>query len=226
MPLGEPAAVLTEVARRLGHRWILRDVSLTVRRGEALMLLGSNGAGKTTLLRLMGGLLQPTKGAVERRATVGLVAHDTMMYSALTARENLTFFGRLYGVNDRGRIAAALERVGLGRFGDERIQTYSRGMLQRLAIARALFHDPGLLLLDEPLSNLDDAGCTLALELVTERVRTGGAVVMATHQLGDLVQCASHVAFLAHGGVAALESIDGRDARSVTERYRELTRVG
>jgi heme exporter protein A len=213
------------MGRRLGHRWVLRDVSFTVRHGEALMLLGSNGAGKTTLLRVIGGLLKPTLGTVDRRATVGLLAHDTMMYDALTGRENLTFFAKLYGVNERTRIDGALELLGLARFGDEPIQTYSRGMLQRLAIARALLHDPGLLLLDEPLSNLDDAGSQLVIELLSNRVEAGGAVVMATHQLGDLVSCASHVAYLARGGLAALESVDGRDARSVTERYRELSRV-
>lgn len=226
MQPGEPAVVLSDVARRLGHRWVLSEVSLSVRAGEAVMLLGGNGVGKTTLLRIMGGLLKPTRGTVERRATVGLVAHDTMMYSALTGRENLRFFARMYGVEDGRRVDEALELLGLGRFGNERIQTYSRGMLQRLSIARALLHDPGLLLLDEPLSNLDDAGSELLLTLLRERVDAGCALVMATHQLGDLVQCASRVAYLTKGRVAATEELDGRDARSLLERYRELTRVG
>ncbi|MFQ6047541.1 MAG: ATP-binding cassette domain-containing protein [Gemmatimonadales bacterium] len=226
MPPGDPVVVLTDVARRLGHRWVLSDVSLTVRRGEALMLLGGNGVGKTTLLRVIAGLLKPTRGTVQRRSAVGLVGHETMMYSALTGRENLRFFARMYGVADGARVDDALELLGLARFGDERIQTYSRGMLQRLSIARALLHDPGLLLLDEPLSNLDDAGSELLLTLVEQRVAAGCALVMATHQLGELVRCASHVAYLAKGRVAAMEELDGRDAKSVIERYRELTRVG
>ncbi len=136
-----------EVSRRFGYRQIFRQISLSIKPGEVLALIGPNGAGKTTLLRVLAGLLKPTDGSVDRRGTVGLVAHHTMTYDALTARENLAFVGRLWGIDDGSRIDALLDRVGLSKWGEQRTATFSRGMAQRLAIARALVHDPQILLL-------------------------------------------------------------------------------
>ncbi len=222
MPLAEHPILLREVSRRFGHRWVVRQVSLDVRAGEMLLLIGGNGAGKTTLLRLMAGLLKPSRGAVERRGVTGMVAHHTMLYDALTARENLVFVARLYGIQDRSRIDRLLDRLGLLQVAGERIATFSRGMLQRLAIARSLLHDPNILLLDEPLSGLDDAASRIVLDVVRELEGRGGALVIATHQLIELVSLAARVGYMVSGKLAALEAADGRDAGAVMQRYRDL----
>jgi heme exporter protein A len=160
---------------------VLVDVSLAVSPGQALLLVGPNGAGKTTLLRVLAGLLRPSAGHVDRRAPLGMVAHDSMLYPALSARENLRFFARLHRVNGRGRVDALLEQVGMTQRADDRVGTFSRGMLQRVAIARALVHEPGLLLFDEPLSGLDDAASrTLAALLGALRDR-GTAMIIVSH---------------------------------------------
>ncbi len=216
------AVQLREVGRRFGHRWILRSVSLEVGSGEAVLVVGGNGAGKTTLLRIVAGLLKPTTGVVEREATVGLVAHDTMLYDALTARENLSFFARLHGASDGDRIDDLLRRLGLAEAADRPIVTYSRGMLQRLAIARALLPNPDLLVLDEPLSSLDDPGIRLVVELLDDLRAAGRAIIIATHQIPELVSVAGRVAYLARGRVEATEPIAHGDAEAVRRRLREV----
>lgn len=155
------------LGKRLGERWVLAQVSFRVERGGALALLGPNGAGKSTLLRILAGLWKADRGTVVRfgqavtepRADrrIGYLGHRSLLYPALTARENLTLTARLWGCDPR-RAGAALEEVGLGRFLDEPVATFSRGMLQRAAIARALLPDPEVLLLDEPYTGLDAPG--------------------------------------------------------------------
>jgi heme exporter protein A len=194
--------------------------------GEAVLLVGGNGAGKTTLLRVMARLLKPSKGTVECRGLVGMVAHHSMLYDALTARENLAFVARLHGLPRGDNLDALLERLGLAHVSGERIATFSRGMLQRLAIARSLLHDPDVLLFDEPLSGLDEAGARVVLEVLTELQKRGTAAVIATHQLVELVAVAGRVGFMVNGKLVALEPLDGRDAASVVDRYRELVSDG
>lgn len=219
----EPAVAARGVSRRYGGRWVLRDVSLDVPPGDVLLLLGPNGAGKTTLIRILAGLVRPTRGEVARRAAVGMVAHHSMLYDALTARENLAFFARLHGLADRARVMALLELLGLHQVADQRVGTFSRGMVQRLAIARALLHDPALLLLDEPLTGLDESASRIVLGVLWERRAAGGAVVIATHQFAELLDLASRVGFLLGGRLAAVEPVAGRHATQVLERYRALT---
>jgi ABC-type multidrug transport system ATPase subunit len=190
--------------------------------GEALMLVGGNGAGKTTLLRLMAGLLKPNRGTIRYSGAVGMVAHHTMMYDALTARENLTFFGRLHGLPRDGRVDRLIDLLGLTHARDQRIATYSRGMLQRLAIARALLHEPDVLLLDEPLTGLDDAAAHTVLDVIDELKRRGAALVIASHQLVELIATVARVGYMVAGRLAALEAIAGLDAGGVVSRYREL----
>jgi heme exporter protein A len=213
------------VSKRFGHRWVLREVTMEVEQGEAVLLVGGNGAGKTTLLRVMSGLLKPNRGTIERFGTVGMVAHHTMMYDALTARENLAFFARLHGLPSDGRIDRLLELLGLTDFASERIVTFSRGMLQRLAIARALMPEPEVLLFDEPLTGLDDAASHVVLDVIEELEARRAALVIATHQLVELVGVATRVGFLVRGALAALEPIAGRDAGGVVSRYRELVAI-
>ncbi len=225
MPLAEPAVAVRGVFRRFGYRWVLRDITMDVAPGEAVLLVGGNGAGKTTLLRVVSGLLRPNKGAVALGGTVGMVAHHTMMYDALTAHENLTFFARLHGLKIRARIGELLERMGLAHVADERIGTFSRGMLQRLAIARALMPKPRVLLLDEPLTGLDDAASRTVIDVLDALEEQGVAMMIATHQLVELVGTAARVGYLVNGKLAALEQCGG-DAGQVVERYRDLVAGG
>lgn len=172
------------VEKRYGRKRVLRGVSFVVPRGGFLVVTGANGAGKTTLLRLVAGLAAPTRGVLEvtgDRRDLGFVGHEPLVYQELTALENLELFGRLYRVADRReRSGMLLERFGLWDARSDRVSTYSRGMVQRLALCRALLHDPALLVLDEPFTALDEDGaCVLDAELSTlvgERT-----VMLSTH---------------------------------------------
>ena len=176
------------VAQRLGKRYgekrVLRGIDLTLPRGGFLVVTGPNGAGKTTLLRICAGLAQPDEGTIERsaeRAQVGYLGHEPLVYRELTALENLELYGRLYRLPERReRIGMLLERFGLWEVRRERVASYSRGMTQRLALCRALLHEPELLVLDEPYNALDESGAELLdtqlAELLGERT-----FLLATH---------------------------------------------
>ena len=154
-----------EVEKRFGTRRVLRGVSFELERGGRLLVTGPNGSGKTTLLRLLVGLAAPTRGTLEvqvDRGRVGFLSHEPLVYRELTALENLDLFGRLYRLPERReRIGMLLERFGLWEARNERVVAYSQGMTQRLALCRALLHEPELLVLDEPFSALDEPGADL-----------------------------------------------------------------
>jgi len=170
--------------KRYGDRRVLRGVEFEVVRGGFLLVTGPNGSGKTTLLRLCAGLAAPTRGELAvgvDRARIGFLAHEPLLYRELTALENLDLYGRLYRIPERReRIGMLLERFGLWDERRTRAGSYSRGMLQRLALCRTLLHDPDLLVLDEPFSSLDDEGAALLDRELQERRRRAGFVV-ATH---------------------------------------------
>jgi len=195
---------------------VLRKLDLQVRRGEFVALLGPNGSGKSTLLRLLAGLTKPTSGAIfvggweipreaaAVRAQIGMASHKVLLYENLTALENLRFFARLYAIppaEAEARARARLEQVGLARRADSLVRTFSRGMQQRLSIARALLHNPDVLLLDEPYTGLDqDASLTLD-GLLRQAHAEGRTIVMSTHQLERAAEIASRVLILSRGGV-------------------------
>ena len=170
--------------KRYGRRRALAGVDIELPRDGCLLVTGPNGSGKTTLLRLVAGLAAPTRGTLEvdvDRSRMGFLAHEPLVYRELTALENLDLFGRLYRVPERReRIGMLLERFGLWESRNERVAAYSRGMTQRLALCRALLHDPDLLVLDEPYSALDDQGAGL---LDRELADLAGArtLVVSTH---------------------------------------------
>ena len=172
------------VEKRYGDKRVLRGVGFDVGRDGFLLVTGPNGSGKTTLLRLCAGLAVPTAGDLEvtpQRGRIGYLAHESLVYRELTALENLDLYGRLYRVAERReRIGMLLERFGLWDARHDRADSYSRGMLQRLALCRALLHDPDLLVLDEPYSGLDEAGALLLDGELAER-RPSRAFVVATH---------------------------------------------
>jgi heme exporter protein A len=186
----EAAVELDGVGRAYGEQVVLRDVTLALPAGRSLAVFGANGAGKTTLLRILATLLRPHAGAARVlgralpregwavRGRLGLVAHDPLLYRDLTARENLRFQARLRGVAFE-RVEALLARVGLEPKADEPVRTLSRGMVQRVAICRATLHEPALLLLDEPLANLDPAAAELVAPLIGRD--SGAARVLVSH---------------------------------------------
>jgi heme exporter protein A len=180
--------------KRYGDRPVLGGLDLDVPRGGFLVVTGPNGAGKTTLLRLVAGLAAPTRGELEvaaERAQLGFLGHEPLVYRELTPLENLDLFGRLYRVPDRReRIGMLLERYGLWDVRAERAGSFSRGMLQRLALCRMLLHEPDILLLDEPFNALDTAGAAL-LDGELAGLREGRTFLVATHDPDRLAPLAT-----------------------------------
>ena len=204
------------LSKRLGGRWVLRGLDLQVNEGEAVALLGPNGAGKTTLLRLLASLAKPSLGeirggglrlpqdALAWRARLGFLGHRPMLYQDLTAEQNLQFFARLYALADaQTRIDEVLEQVGLARRRREPLRVFSRGMLQRLAIARAILHRPRVLLLDEPHTGLDLEGAAQLDELLRGLIAAGSTLLFSSHDLARAQQLADRVALLVRGQIAA-----------------------
>jgi heme ABC exporter ATP-binding subunit CcmA len=201
------------LVRRFGEREAIAGVSATLRAGETLAVLGPNGAGKTTLLRVLATLLRPHAGRVEVlgnelprdahavRPQVGLVGHEPLLYRELTARENLGFYARLYDVADAGgRVEELLARTGLTKRADEPVRSLSRGMVQRIAICRAVLHRPSLLLLDEPLAGLDPEAAELVAPLIGRPC--GSTRVLVTHDIDRSLAEADRVLGLVDGRVA------------------------
>ena len=182
------------LGRRFGSKRVLHAVDLELERGGFLLVTGPNGSGKTTLLRICAGLAAPTSGAIEvevERGRLGFLGHDPLVYPQLTALENLDLYGRLYRVPERGeRIGMLLERFGLWDARRERTGTFSRGMLQRLALCRTLLHEPELYVLDEPYASLDTEGAQLLDRELRDR-RGRGTFLIATHDPDRIAPLAS-----------------------------------
>jgi heme exporter protein A len=182
------------LGKRYGEKRVFEGLDLDLPRGGFLVVTGPNGSGKTTLLRLCAGLAQPTAGELElgvERGRLGFLGHDPLVYGQLTALENLDLYGRLYRVPERReRIGMLLERFGLWEARRERAASYSRGMLQRLALCRAFLHEPDLYVLDEPFAALDGAGAEL-LDRELEERRPRGTFVVATHEPGRVERLAT-----------------------------------
>jgi ABC-type multidrug transport system ATPase subunit len=221
---------LIDVSRHFGRRRALSHISLTLRAGEIVGLLGPNGAGKSTLIGVVATLASPTSGEVRYgdqparalgaslRRAIGLLAHELHLYPELSARQNLTFFAELYGLDAGGLVDAALESAGLLDRASEPVNGFSRGMRQRLALERALMHRPRLVLFDEPFTGLDDR----AVAMVSDRLRrlaAGGAiVVLATHDLDLADGLVTRVALVRDGRLLS----DEPAAAGLRARYRAL----
>ncbi len=209
------------IEKRFGHKRVLRDVSFSVAAGEALSLLGANGSGKTTLLRIIASLDRPDKGEVwlgpvplstaanEIRRYIGVVAHAPLLYDRLTGAENLQFFARLYDLEEpQRRIEQLLRTLELWRWRDSSVRTYSRGMSQRLAIARALLHDPPVVILDEPDTGLDRESLQRMAELIGQLRKRNRAVLITTHSMERAVTWADRVVELRAGRLHQMEEPD------------------
>lgn len=209
----KPALAVEDVWKFYGDFPALRRISFTVESGSCLAVLGRNGAGKTTLLRILAGLSQPARGKVslfgdnaresKTRCRIGVLGHGIGIYDELSAIENLLLFGRLYGLeNPRKTALEWLERTGLERVKDGLAREFSRGMRQRLAVARAFLHEPSVLLLDEPFTALDDRAIAVLQDLLRDAIAAGRMVLISTHQLREALELATHVALLNRGRLA------------------------
>lgn len=210
-----------QLVKRFGYKVVLRGLEFSVAPGEFVALLGPNGAGKTTFLRILSSLSRPTLGHVsiagfelpEQAAAVrqrlGVVSHLPLLYGDLTAEENLVFYGRMYGVPLQGknalkqRITQVLELVGLAARRTDLVRTFSRGMQQRLAIARAVLHDPDVLLLDEPHTGLDQDACAMLDDVLRTVAARGRTVVMTSHDLSRAEDLANRFDVLSRGAIQA-----------------------
>ena len=214
--------VVDGLSKAFGLRLALRDVSFRVPRRTILGLLGPNGSGKTTLLRILAALSSPTRGrvtiggwalpaeAAAVRAQLGVIGHLPLLYDDLTAEENLRFFARLYGLGSgnhaagsQDRISAALRRVGLAKRARDRVQTFSRGMVQRLAIARSMVHDPPVMLLDEPYTGLDASGSAMLDGLLREWRAEGRTMIVSIHDIPRAASICDRVVILRQGQIVA-----------------------
>ena len=234
-PYDGPLLAATALARSYGPHQVLRGIELSLTAGETLLVAGANGAGKTTLLRILAGLMRPGAGEVrvcgrrlthsdpEARRPIGLVSHQSLLYDDLTLIENLTFAARLHGLKAPGNAARqALADAALAAHADATPRQLSRGMLQRAAIARALIHEPSLLLLDEPFTGLDAGAAERLRDLLAARALGGRALVIVTHQLAEAWGLASRVAVLAGGRLILDEPRQG-DVGAFLPRYAALT---
>ncbi|MGI8783089.1 MAG: ABC transporter ATP-binding protein [Acidobacteriota bacterium] len=224
-----PLVRLSGVSKYFGPVSALRQIDLEVGQGRMLAVFGPNGSGKTTLLSLLASLTSPTRGQIEyfgefgqdagsRRARIGLISHQLMLYGEMTARENLSFFARLYAVEGDRRAEELLQQLGLGDAMDRPVRTFSRGMKQRLAIARALLHEPDLLLLDEPFTGLDQHAAGMLRDLLKGLKNNRRTIVMMTHRLDIGAELADDLAILSLGRLAYY----ARHDEAVVERFEEV----
>lgn len=221
--------------KSFGLRPVLRGVDLTVAAGECVALMGPNGAGKTTLMRILATLSKPTMGIVrvagyplpagasEVRQRLGVVSHHTLLYADLTAEENLAFYARLYALSHpAARIAAVLEQVDLSRRRRDLVRTFSRGMQQRLAIARALLPDPEVVLFDEPYTGLDPNAALMLDEVLRAVAQQGRTVLLSTHDLPRGLALADRVLILAHGVIAHDSATAGLEPAAFAATYDQV----
>jgi heme exporter protein A len=220
--------------KRFGMKTVLRGLDFDVQPGEFVALLGPNGAGKTTFLRILASLSRPSLGTVSVagyrlpdqaaavRARLGVVSHLPLLYGDLTAEENLRFFGRMYGVVDiEGRITEVLELIGLAERRRDLIRTFSRGMQQRLAIGRAVFHDPDVMLFDEPHTGLDQDASAMLDEVLRSVAAKGRTIVMTSHDLMRAEDLATRFDILSRGSITASSTRKELGRNNLLSFYRE-----
>ncbi|HTX92454.1 MAG TPA: heme ABC exporter ATP-binding protein CcmA [Anaerolineales bacterium] len=223
-----------KLAKRFGLKTVLRGLDFQVAPGEFVAILGPNGAGKTTFLRILASLSRPTFGEVRVagyqlpkqaaavRSRLGVVTHQPLLYGDLTAEENLRFYGRMYAVPDLDcRISDVLELVGLSARRRDLVRTFSRGMQQRLAIGRAVLHDPEVMLFDEPHTGLDQDACDMLDGLLRNVAGRGRTVVMTSHDLARVEDLATRFDVLSRGVIAASKPRSGLGKRNLLDFYRK-----
>lgn len=223
-----------KLTKRFGLKTVLRGLDFQVQPGEFVALLGPNGAGKTTFLRILASLSRPSMGEVKVagfklpaqaaavRARLGVVSHMPLLYSDLTAEENLVFYARMYGIQRRTlRISEVLNMVGLESRRADLVRTFSRGMQQRLAIGRAVLHDPDVILFDEPYTGLDQEASAMLDEVLKTVAARGRTVVMTSHDLVRAEDLATRFDILSHGAIAASTTPQAMGSDNLLTFYRQ-----
>ncbi|MBP2241494.1 heme exporter protein A [Cytobacillus eiseniae] len=230
---------LKNITKVIGDKLILRNFSLTLARGESVAVIGPNGAGKSTFFKLAVGLMQPTSGEIHLNQAqikkkslllqkkIGYLGHESFLYNALTPRENLVFYGKLYKVkNIEEKVANLLKEVGLHYFKDIPIRSFSRGMMQRLAIARVLLADPEYLFLDEPHTGLDQEAVSLLNRLIEERQREGIGILLISHDFEQVVSVCERVLVLNKGRIIEERQIDSEEGLMPFKNWYEAVVSG
>jgi len=226
---------IEKLVKSFGRKAVLKTIDLSVPAGQSVALFGPNGAGKTTLIRIIAGLSKASSGRVvlggvdvgrasdALRRYVGVVSHNPLVYDSLTGEENLKFFGRMYDVPELPqRIDEVLERVGLRARRKDVVRTYSRGMIQRLAIARAILHDPPILLLDEPDTGLDQQAADMLRSLLTELGSSDRTVLLTTHSLERGIEWANRALILNVGRIRYDSPTEGLSGADFRRTYSEI----
>jgi heme exporter protein A len=237
-PATAPIVEVRDLTRSFGVRRAVAGVTFSLAPGECLAVFGPNGAGKTTLLRVLAGLLRPTSGdalvsgirlpgGALARSRVGLISHHTLLYEALSPRENVAFAARLYGIREgRERVEDSLRRMAMLERANAPVRSLSRGMQQRVSIARAMVHSPQLVLADEPYSGLDDSGARALTALLQELRAAGTAIIIVTHNLAEGLSLASRAAVMRAGRFVRQEPVDCIDPALYAGTYREALETG
>ncbi|HSM24419.1 MAG TPA: heme ABC exporter ATP-binding protein CcmA [Anaerolineaceae bacterium] len=225
------------LVKRFGYKQVLRKLDFSVQQGEFVALLGSNGAGKTTLLRILSSLSKPNIGeirisgyylpaqAAQVRKKLGVVSHLPLLYGDLSAEENLKFYGRLYGLLDfKDRIQEILQLVGLHNRKKDLVRTFSRGMQQRLAIGRAILHDPEVLLLDEPHTGLDQDAANMLDQLLQRIATRGRTIVMTSHDFPRVANLATRFDVLYKGKIHSSKLAKDLPEHGLLEYYQSIVK--
>lgn len=220
--------------KTIGDKMILRGVNFTVKKGETVAILGPNGAGKSTVLKILGGLMKASSGEItidgldfkknihEIKRKIGFLAHNSFLYDHLTPLENLKYYGKLYGVNDvEKRAEQLIKEVGLSFFTHEPVRSFSRGMIQRIAIARAIIHQPEILLFDEPHTGLDQQAIKLLNDVILRMKQEGATILMVTHDFQQAIETCDRFLIIKNGKIVDdLQNVE-KNLTMITEKYME-----
>lgn len=226
---------LKKLTKQADNKQILRGVDLSIKKGETIAILGPNGAGKSTLLKVLATLIKPTSGHVlinglelrknqiEIKKLLGYLPHSSLLYDHYSPLENLVFFGNIYGVQDVEQKARKLVKdVGLSFFLNEPVKNFSRGMIQRIAIARAIIHDPEILLLDEPHTGLDQGAISILNNVILSMKDKGTTTLMVTHDFKQAAEICDRVIIVKNGKIVDNFRIQNHNLGFVTEKYELL----
>jgi heme exporter protein A len=226
---------IKKLTKQADNKLILRGIDLSITQGETVAILGPNGAGKSTLLKVLATLIKPTSGLVkingldlkkdhiEVKKMFGYLPHSSLLYDHYTPIENLVFFGNLYGVKDvEDRARKLVNEVGLSFFINEPVKNFSRGMIQRIAIARAIIHEPKIMLLDEPHTGLDQGAISILNNVVLSMKEKGCTTLMVTHDFKQAAEICDRIIIVKNGKIADDFKIDSQSLSLVSEKYQVL----
>ena len=230
---------VSQLRKNYGSVDALRGVNLSVKSGEFLTIFGPNGAGKTTLLKVLSTIIKPTSGKVliggldiddanrDVRKNIGVISHKTFLYGDLTALENLIFYARMYELDDpEGRSRELIHEVGLGGREDHQVRTFSRGMEQRLSIARAIIHDPDFIYLDEPYSGLDQHASLMLANLLKKLHTDTRTIIMTTHNISHGLEISDRIVIQLSGKIVFEDETARHNAQSFEKIYFEKVEEG